>query len=60
MPDKTPVLVFFLSLLVHFEREREHASKQGKRERERIPSRLHVVSAEPDLRLNPMSHEIMM
>ena len=34
-------------------------ARQGQREREkeRIPSRLHVVSAEPNVGLNLMNHE---
>ena len=46
------------------EREREKVCicEQGRgreRGRERIPSRLHAVSAEPDTGLNPMNCEIM-
>ena len=50
-------IIFFLSLYIL---EREH--KQGKdreRGRERISSRLHTVSAEPDVGLELMNHEIM-
>ena len=32
---------------------------ERERERERIPSRLHAVSEEPDLGLDLRSHEIM-
>ena len=32
---------------------------QREREKERIPSRLHIVSAEPDVGLELMNHEIM-
>ena len=46
---------FFVSLFIYFERERErereHICKQGRgreRGRERIPSRLHAVSAQPE------------
>ena len=43
------------------ERERKRTSKEGaERERgERIPSRLHAVSTEPDIGLSPMNHEII-
>ena len=45
------------------EREREHAHMQTERGRERgrerIPSRLHTVSTEPNVGLDPMNHEIM-
>ena len=41
-------LYFFLSLFIYFEREREG-----------IPSRLHIVNAEPDLGLEPMNRETM-
>ena len=37
-------------------RERQHEQGRG---RERIPSRLHADSAEPDLGLELTSHEIM-
>ena len=57
--------VFIFFQFVYFERERarEHAcvSREGQRERERdrIPSRLCAVSAEPDMGLDPTNHEIM-
>ena len=35
------------------------AEKERRGERERIPSRLCTVSTEPDVGLQPMSHEIM-
>ena len=41
---------------------RKRESKQGmgrERGRERIPSRLHAVSTEPDAGLKFMNHEIM-
>ena len=41
-------------------RERERESAGGaKREGERIPSRLSVVSTEPDVGLDPTNQEIM-
>ena len=51
------LLAFFLnlSLLTYFERDRDSVSGEGAEregERERIPSRLHAVSAEPDGVLN--------
>ena len=33
--------------------------EQRKRERERIPSRLHAVNTEPDMGLEPLNREIM-
>ena len=66
--------LFFKVLFVYSwerarERERERENKQEERERtsrrgrgaegERIPSRLHAVSAEPDMGLKPMNREIM-
>ena len=43
---------------IYFEREREH--KRGRqRGRERIPSKLHSVSVEPDEGLKLMNREIM-
>ena len=44
------------------ERERERESKReggAERGRERIPSRLHAVRTEPDMRLDPTNCEIM-
>ena len=38
--------------------ERE-AGERGEREGERIPSRLHVISAEPDVELDPTDCEIV-
>ena len=43
-------------------RERENEPEWGRgreRRRERISSRLHAVSTEPDVGLNFMNHEIM-
>ena len=43
-------------------RERVSTSRGGaerERERERIPSRLHTVSTEPDVRLDLTNREIM-
>ena len=55
------IVSIFLSLFTYFEREREHKSGEGQRERgrERIPSRLHTTSTEPDVGLEPTNHEIM-
>ena len=39
-------------------RERESKGQERERERKRIPSRLHHVSAEPDMRLEFMGREI--
>ena len=44
------------------ERERERETVQvgeGQRGKERIPSRLHIFSAEPDVGLDPTNPEIM-
>ena len=41
------------------EREREKAGRGREREGERILSRLHTVSMEPDVGLYLMNHEIM-
>ena len=43
---------------VYYKRERAQA-RDKQRERERIPGRLHAVSAEPDVGLGPASGEIM-
>ena len=62
--DKTllPSYRFFLGLFIYFEREKERELEQGRgreRGRQRIPSRLHMVSAEPNVGLKPMNSEIM-
>ena len=59
--NKTTVL---FCLFICFEREREHTQvlEQGRgreKERERILSRLHTVSTEPDMGLELMNHEIV-
>ena len=46
------------------ERERERASaqagqRQRERERQKIPSRFHTASTEPDMRLELMNYEFM-
>ena len=41
------------------ERERERAGSDRKRGREKIPSRLHTVSLEPDMGPKSMNCEIM-
>ena len=48
---------FFL-MFIYFERKRA-GEGQRESERERIPSRLHTASIEPDLGLKPMNREIM-
>ena len=58
------VCLFIFFMLVYFEREREreHTSRGGaerETERERIPSRLHAVSTEPDTGLSLTNCEIM-
>ena len=46
--------MFFFKILFIFERHRDSVSRGGaKRGRERIPSRLHAVSAEPKAGLEP-------
>ena len=60
-PDQFVCLFIFLSLFI-FEGEIENMKmSQGGAEREgqRIPSRLHAVSAEPDVELKLTNHEIM-
>ena len=47
-------------MFIYFERERESMSRGGEqRERERIPSRLRAVSAEPNARFDLTNREIM-
>ena len=43
------------------ERERENIKRGGaeRRGRQRIPSRLHAVSTEPNVGLDPTNHEVM-
>ena len=50
----------FLSLFIYFERESVRAGRTERgKEREKIPSRLPVVSTEPDAGLKLMKCEIM-
>ena len=54
------VRTFFLSLFMYFVIERERVGKgQRERGRERIPSRLHTDSTEPDTGLELTIREIM-
>ena len=47
-------------MFIYVERESEQAGEgQREGERERISSRPHAVSTEPDMGLDPMNHEIM-
>ena len=50
-------------MFVYFERERERESmswgRGREKGRERIPSRLHTASVEPNTWLEPMNSEIM-
>ena len=49
---------FFKCLFIYFEREGEHKRwREEKGERDRIPSRLRVVSTEPNVGLN-LTHEL--
>ena len=50
--------MYFLSLFIYFERERDRMSK-GRAGRERIPSRLHTVSMEPHMGLKLTNCEII-
>ena len=49
----------FVYLFILIGRERERAGRGRRRGRDRISSRLHAVSTEPDAGLNLMNHEIM-
>ena len=51
-------LFFFFHVYLFCERERAGAG-EGPGEGERIPSRLHAVSAEPDEGLSPTDREIV-
>ena len=58
-----PLFIFimiwiFLHLFLYFEKERERA-RAGEGQRERISSRLHTVSLEPDAGLELTNHEVM-
>ena len=48
----------FFNVYLFVLREREIEHRAGA-ERERIPSRLHAVSADPHVGLKPTNHEIM-
>ena len=46
---------------MYFEKEREcvgERQREGERERDRIPSRLHTVNTEPVARLDLINHEL--
>ena len=53
--------ILFVSFifLMYFEREGEHENAAGEGQRERVPSRLRAVSAEPDAGLKPTSRETL-
>ena len=58
LPGNKIVVVIVLSLFIL--RERKSAGGKGaERRRDRIPSRLRAVSAEPDAGLEPVNREIM-
>ena len=60
LPSLTIIYLFIYFLLVYFERDRESEWGRGREGgRERIPSRLHVVSAEPNKGLEPTNREIL-
>ena len=47
-------------MFIYFEREKEReGGVERERGRERISNRLHAVSTEPYVGLDPMNHEIM-
>ena len=62
---QVPLLIYLFNVYLFWERERERKSEhmsRGRAERERrerIPSRLHAVSVEPDVGLDFMNCEIM-
>ena len=54
---------FYFLMCIYFEKERESeqggAERAGVGERERIPSSLHTVNAEPRVGLEPMNAELL-
>ena len=61
-PPRFPFKDFFMLVYIFRERERKREREGGRgteREKERSPSKLHTVSAEPDVGLNPTNCEIM-
>ena len=55
-----PICSFsFLSLFIYFGKRAQIREEQRERERERIPSRLHTVSTEPNAGLELTNREIM-
>ena len=46
-------------MFIYFEKEIKHVQERGRRRGERIPSRLHAVSTEPQAGLDPTKREIM-
>ena len=60
LPIKSCSILFILFKFIYFERQRESTSRAGaERRRERIPSRLRTISAEPDVQLEFTNCEIM-
>ena len=56
----TCVFIYFATVFIYFEQERiQSGTGQTERQRERIPGRLHTVSTEPNMGLDPQNHEIM-
>ena len=56
----TVFIIIVLSLFIYFEIERPRGTeREGEREREGIPGRLHILSAEPDLGFELMNREIV-
>ena len=55
------IYCFLKKIFTYFEGEKERECKweRGRERRERIPTRLGTVSAEPDMGLNHTNHEIM-
>ena len=62
LKTRVSIMIFKFCLLILREKEREQEQgrgREGVRERERIPSRLHTGSVEPDVGLELTNCEIM-
>ena len=58
MSEVLSTFFIFLSLFIYFERQHKEG-RNRERLRERIPSRLGTVNAEPNVGLECMNHEII-
>ena len=59
MPGKSVIIIFFKVYLFILRERQQGRDRERERGRERIPSRLHAVSMEPNSGLDPTNEEMM-